>query len=84
MGPNSYPRGGGSLSVVLADKNRRNRPSHVDASVSVHVDKRYWTAASYTLASGISWTYKSSDYDVRRALVLHVDSCINLCKDVLK
>ena len=45
------------------------------------LQRHYWAAASYTLASGISWTYKSSDYDFRRALVPHIDSCISLCKD---
>ncbi len=41
----------------------------------------YWAAASYTLASSISWTYTLSDYNFRRVLVPHVDSCISLCKD---
>jgi hypothetical protein len=45
------------------------------------LQRHYWAAASYTLASGISWAYKSSDYDFRRVLVPHINSCISLCKD---
>ena len=63
-----------------------------DESVSAHVDRRlsfgrlkYNSITKrrplYTLASGISWAYKSSDYDFRRVLVPHIDLCISLCKD---
>ena len=45
------------------------------------LQRHYWAAASYTLASSISWAYKSSDYDFRRVLVPHIDSCISLYKD---
>jgi tetratricopeptide (TPR) repeat protein len=45
------------------------------------LQQHYWAAASYTLASGISWAYKSSDYDFWRVLVPHINACISLCKD---
>ena len=38
--------------------------------------QHYQTAASYTLSSAISWTYRASDYKFRRMLVPHIDSCL--------
>src|SRR5438045_3113596 len=90
MGPNSDPRGGSSLSIILTNKKRRNKPLLFDASISAHMDQGVSFGrlaavlrgvASYTLASSISWAYKSSDYDFRRVLIPHIDSCISLCKD---
>ncbi|KAN0067442.1 hypothetical protein V8E54_014532 [Elaphomyces granulatus] len=38
--------------------------------------QHYQTAASYTLSSAISWTFRASDYKFRRMLVPHIDSCL--------
>ena len=76
-----------SFSLIKIDATGRYMSMHPLVHIwtrdclSEDLQRHYWAAASYTLASGISWTYKLSDYNFRRALVTHIDSCISLCKD---
>src|SRR5436853_4879796 len=49
--------------------------------LSESLQQEYWVVASHILATSITWTFQASDYEFRRTLVPHIDSCISLCKD---
>ncbi|EFY94038.2 hypothetical protein MAA_10501 [Metarhizium robertsii ARSEF 23] len=49
--------------------------------LSDSMQRQYWTAASSIVAAAITDGYQVSDYQFRRSLVPHIDSCVSLCKD---
>ncbi|KFG77601.1 hypothetical protein MANI_021620 [Metarhizium anisopliae] len=49
--------------------------------LSDSMQRQYWTAASSIVAAARTDGYQVSDYQFRRSLVPHIDSCVSLCKD---
>ena len=47
----------------------RDRMSRLEA-------KRLWTHALFTLAFSVSWSFQTKDYQYRKCLVPHVDTCL--------
>ena len=76
-----------SFSLIRIDASGRRMSMHPLVHVWVRdrlpgdLQKLYRDMASYTLATAMSWTGRLPDIEFRRALVNHIDSCINLWKD---
>lgn len=46
------------------------------------MQRQYWTAATSIVALAIPIGEQVLDYQLRRSLVPHIDSCVSLCRDV--
>ena len=75
-----------SFSLIKIDETRRCMSMHPLVHVwardrlSKELQKCSWVITSSTIAAAMSWTYRLTDYLFRRSLLLHIESCISLCR----